>query len=963
MDFYDNIVPQINFQNNTFFSNQSKKIPPCQYEFYNEHVNKVLLPFDKFDPINISMLIDEKLLELKKDILKEITFYKSNNFVFNYNRSFFYNILKQIENLLLLNPITIEDEIKKNELIDLLKEQIELFDKKIESLNNLLTSITNPIIVLPFFQQLRIFLEEIDRIINYIYGILNFYPQQQINLILRKLNQDITNILGNIDRLQQPPAGDNLSIEKQDQIKEYFSIVQLLNELFTDNNPDTVKILEQNVKPKFNSLYSFYKISNKIYRAKDLQIITTNLDEPSKQLEKNELLKIAINNKKQLFGFYKPEQYKRVFLPYYIKFENIIEIIKLRITNQMTIEELDIFIYNYNTFFYEIKFGDNTNTFSYLKNNIISTKNYFKIPINYIYDATNPTFFTIYKPPSYYNKIQRPNGPPPLMNPNQIKYLYIPITQPINKIYDTVIKKFLFESNIRPKGEFLKYYNEKEFTIKKVFINLQDKLYEFKMVKNNRLNIQIDISIPLYDLIKNEVIKEKKIGPLKLYYTDYSYLYNTQTNPQVPVPAVQNININILTFYEDIYEDNIPNTFGLIQTEYNLYILIEQFKKQMRLKQPLYIEDFMLCFYDYYNNYIIKNTLNANNGYIVNLLQHIKLDIITPITNLFGNNPNPLTQEIDYYYANEKSKEIIYKESKRGVVMIRLIVIILYVARIYNASKQNIFQNYSNINRIFIRFLRMQSNLQDLFESITNFFVVNITGGQISIELINSILDGSLFSKEKDLFIKKQNVLETSIESATDSIEYIASEMDKFIKLPTDPSLKGMDALKETYDKLSTNVMDYFNKEPDYTNTPINITDFEEKNFSLTADVLQNRVKKWITGPIYDVPDWLLIQNPQIKPNYLNVFNDKIVYPDVIQFISEYLNNKTGTDLISIKNKEQICKNISSLKNTIEKNTSDIQYILPKTFFDDESFMETFSKKMNETDKKTDETDKKIYGK
>ena len=187
--------------------------------------------------------------------------------------------------------------------------------------------------------------------------------------------------------------------------------------------------------------------------------------------------------------------------------------------------------------------------------------------------------------------------------------------------------------------------------------------------------------------------------------------------------------------------------------------------------------------------------------------------------------------------------------------------------------------------------------------------------------------------------------------------------MDKFIKLPTDPSLKGVDALKDTYDKLSTNVMDYFNKEPDYTNTPINITDFEEKNFSLTADVLQNRVKKWITGPIYDVPYWLLIQDPQIQPIYLNIFNDKIVYPDVIQFISEYLNNKTGTDLVSIKNKEQICKNISSLKNTIEKNTSEIQYILPKTFFDDETFMETFSKKMNQTDKKTDETDKKIYGK
>jgi len=281
--------------------------------------------------------------------------------------------------------------------------------------------------------------------------------------------------------------------------------------------------------------------------------------------------------------------------------------------------------------------------------------------------------------------------------------------------------------------------------------------------------------------------------------------------------------------------------------------------------------------------------------------------------------------------------------------MIRLIIIILYIARIYNTTTHNIFQNYTNIKRIFIRVLKSQSNLQDLFTSIINFFNVNIQRGQINMEFINSIIDGSLFSKEKDLFIKKQNVLETSIETATESIQNIASEMDKFLKLQTDSSLTKIDALKDTYDKISTNIMDYFHKEPDYTNIPINITDFEEKNFSLTADVLKNRAKKWITGPIYNIPD--LITNP-INPNYLNVMNDKIICPDVVQFISEYLNNKSGTDLVSIKNKEQICKNISLLKNTIEKNTSEIKYILPKTFFDDETFMTTFSKKIDEPDTK-----------
>jgi hypothetical protein len=115
MNFYDNIVPQKDFLQNTFYINQNKKLDPCQYEFYNEHVNKVILPYDKFDSTNINMLINEKILELKIVILNEITFYKSNSFTFNYNRSFFYNILKKLDNLISA-PQTIETEIQKIEL-------------------------------------------------------------------------------------------------------------------------------------------------------------------------------------------------------------------------------------------------------------------------------------------------------------------------------------------------------------------------------------------------------------------------------------------------------------------------------------------------------------------------------------------------------------------------------------------------------------------------------------------------------------------------------------------------------------------------------------------------------------------------------------------------------------------------------------------------------------------------------
>lgn len=972
MNFYNNIVPLISFPENTFYSNDTVTIP-SDYDFYNKYVKKVLLPYEN-NNTNLLMLLDQNNLYLKQQILNEIGFYKINNFTFNYNRSFFYNILKKLSDLLTNLPVSpnrnIDYEITCLQIIELLKEQIILFNEKLDSLNNILDTITGPINIQPFLTLLHEYLNGLNFIITNIIHYERLF-REITTLNLSSLRTKITTtLLGKINRINQL-GRDNLSQEKQDQIKEYFSIVQLLNELFEvpDNidNIDKIQRIEQNVKTKFNSLYSEYKLFNKIYREKDLQIITTNFNEPNKRIERNELLKIAINNKKQLFGYYKPEQYKRVFLPYYISFENIIDILKLKISNEITQDELDIFIYNYNTFFYEIIFGDDANGFIYIKyNRFSSNKNYFKIPINYIYEQHRQTVFTDYNPNNEVNdRIHVPTaGIIPLATPGQIKYLYIPITQPINKIYDNAIKKFLFEIDIKPRGESLKIYNKQKFTIKTIYVNLQSKGYSFNMVSNNTNTTEIVIS--LYDLIKNEVLKERVDEPLKIYYTDYKYSYMTPTTPGTPaVPAVQDININILTFYEDIYkEDKIPNSFGSIQNDYNLYILLEQFKKQIKLQQPLqqplFIEDLMLCLFDFYNNYILKNTINPRLQYIQDIVDDLKDRIINPLKAVFPNtSPNPLELEIDYYYANEKSKEIIYKESRRGVVMIRLIVIILYIARIYFENSINYFDNYTSINNAFNIFCRITdtTNRDSLINNIIQFFDDNRVNGKINENFLNSIIDGSLFSKNKQLFTKKQNKLETSIETASESIEHITSEMDKFIKLPIDPSLKGMDVLKDAYDKVSTNVMDYFKKEPDYTNTPINITDFEEKNFSLTADVIQNRVKKWITGPIYKIEDCKWLPTP-INPNYLNIMNDNIVCPDVVQFVSEYLNNKSGTDLVSVKNKEQICKNISLLKNTIEKNTSEIQYILPKTFFDDEQFITTFSKKLDNNDTKISETKK-----
>ena len=954
------IIPVINLTVNNFYFGTDKNIEPnpCQYEFYNKYAEKVILPYEQ----NIKTLdkfLDQIMLTLKKSIFEEIIFYKFNNFNFNFNYSFFIKLCQELLQLL-QNPSR-NQQIKVLQIISVFNnKQFYTFEPKLNNLLELLKSITTPsiehdLLVLlqnQIFTNLKTNL--IDQIIIEINN--NNIPNPPLTNYDTKLDNLTTifntfipkiNIINDeIYRILRLGPVQQIDNSKQNKLIEYISTFISLNAIFDiiknsfpptitlipiDNNK--VSILETNLKQKFKKLYNYNKFLNKIYREKDLQIITNNLDKPSKQIERDELLNIAKFNKEQLFGHYEPAQYKRVFLPYYISLENIIEIIKLRINGQLSEEQLNIIIYNYNIFNYNIVIGDETNNLFYMNssinnglyNQITNTisgvfqditspitsknKNYFKIQINNNGNANaNITYSSRITPPA----VTQPITPS--------IYIYIPITQEINKIYDNEIKQYLFEYNSIPKGIYLKSYTKK-FELINISINLRDKTYNFQY--NDYVNPVITIKMPLYDLIKNEKIK------LPLKFFNYNYNYKS-------LPPIQDININILDFYEDIDEEKIQNIFGNIQSKYNSYILFEQLKTKINLKQEIYIEDYILCLFESFNE-------NIGVHYISNqYIPIIKTRIIEPLTRLFNQLNNPLLTEKNYFYMNEKSKEIIYKETNRGIVMIRLICIILYIARIYynSTDKHYYFENYMNIKTNFEAYLQNPNLINNLFSSIFNFFDTNIKRDTINAEFINSIIIGSLFSKEKDLFIKKQNILEQSIETATENIENIASEMDKFVH-KDDFSIK-------TIEELTGNAINYmFNKKKeDYKSESVNITDFEEKNFSLTTVVIENRVKQWITGPIYNIPDWM----PNIdNVNDINIVNEKIVCPDVIQFIGEYLNNKSGTDLISIKNKEQICKNISSLKNTIEKNTSQIKYILPKTFFDDEYFMTKYLKSLNES--------------
>jgi hypothetical protein len=977
-------IPEIKLteKKNSFYDRTDKKIQPnpYQYEFYNKYVEKVILPYEQ-NITTLNNFLDQIMLTLQINIFKEIIYYKFNNFDFNYYNSFF--ITRTIQ----LNKSITNNDDKKFILqtVILLNNQFQIFIEKLDNLIDLLQNITTPSIEEYLSKLLVEQIEMLENILNNLNTInitLPIITNYDNSLSILKGNNDVINTKITTIKNKLTDIRDNIGFANNEQldkldktnqniIKNYLSSFILLNSIFSKLEIN-INVVNKEIIEKFNKLNKDNNFLNKIYREKDLQIKTNNLDEVNIQSEKDNLLKTAIFNKNELFGHYEAEKYKRVFLPYCISIENIIELIKLRVNGQLSEEHLNIIIYNYNTFNYTITFGDENNKLFYMNSKIIPNNT---IRINSLYNKITSTITStisktvspITKPivniakrvnnalsdknKNYFqiliNNIGTntiPNITPPTITPQATPiYIYIPITQEINKIYDDAIKKYLFEYNSVPKGIYLKTYNKKIFKLSDIKINQTDKTYNFKYDNS------IEVQIPLYDLVKNEKIKTSK---LNLFYTDYNYT-PIQTQ-QIALP-IQDININILTYYEDIdKEKKEKNIFGTIQCQYNLYILFEQIKTKYNLKQDIYIEDYILCLFESFNE-------NIKIHYILNqYIPIIKNKIIQPLNQLFNTQPNPLLTEQYYFDINEKSNEITYKETNRGIVMIRLICIILYVARIYyeTPKKINYLQSYDNIKLNFTKYLRDPTLINNLFDSILNFFETNITLRKINAKFINSIIDGSLFSKEKDLFIKKQSILEKSIETATENIENVASELDTFVhkdSLIDDPFKK----IKEkTNDVLNDSINYMFNKKKeDYTSEPVNITDFEEKNFSLTADVIQNRVKKWITGPIYDIPDWM----PEIDDvNNINILNNKIVYPEVIQFISEYLNNKSETDLISIKNKEQICKNISSLKNTIEKNTSEIKYILPKTFFDDEYFMKEYNKKLEENQKKIQSQTNKI---
>jgi hypothetical protein len=65
--------------------------------------------------------------------------------------------------------------------------------------------------------------------------------------------------------------------------------------------------------------------------------------------------------------------------------------------------------------------------------------------------------------------------------------------------------------------------------------------------------------------------------------------------------------------------------------------------------------------------------------------------------------------------------------------------------------------------------------------------------------------------------------------------------------------------------------------------------------------------------------------------------------PDVIEFISNYISQQSIVDdLLNKKSRENVCKEIAELQNSIDGIFSDLKLLLPKNYFDSEIYMDKY---------------------
>ena len=446
----------------------------------------------------------------------------------------------------------------------------------------------------------------------------------------------------------------------------------------------------------------------------------------------------------------------------------------------------------------------------------------------------------------------------------------------MNSIYDNLIKKELSKD-----VSLLNSYNEKNYTIDN--IQIDDNKYKFDFLGNL-------IEIPLMNIYENTSIDKKIVK----YNTNFHF---------------EKIDLFITNYYE--IQNNSKNIYGLLQKSYSQYILLEKLVPYIDTTAFKTVEDIML----------IESIVDDQT--ITNLWNSYKIVNTKLIT------------EFDHFYICNKKKEVIYKESIRGIIPRRFFSLVIYISRLYNESSivdtklDNLKFVYLEIMDYFINYnqnydlLILNNNIITTFDKWFQFIHKYLSYDVIK-EEHEDIINGKIISKLNSLDVVK-NARTQIKKSKKEIMDSINDNFKTIKKLSTDAIANPQQTINNSMESMKQTISGLFKSEESNEDQIEKLGGFDIESSFLTETFIQNRVQRWVSGP----------KN-----------SDGIYYPTIIQFVDDYVNDDHDIDLISYKNKEKVCKEISELKNTIEENTKNIKYLLPKTFFDSDPFMEKYKEEL-----------------
>lgn len=446
----------------------------------------------------------------------------------------------------------------------------------------------------------------------------------------------------------------------------------------------------------------------------------------------------------------------------------------------------------------------------------------------------------------------------------------------MNSIYDNLIKKELSKD-----VSLLNSYNEKNYTIDN--IQIDNNKYKFEFLGNL-------IEIPLMNIYENTPIDKEIIK----YNTNFHF---------------EKIDLFITNYYE--IQNDSKNIYGLLQKSYSQYILLEKLVPYIDTTAFKTVEDIML----------IESIVDDQT--------------ITNLWNSYKIVNTKLIIEFDHFYICNKKKEVIYKESIRGIIPRRFFSLVIYISRLYNESSivdtklDNLKFVYLEIMDHFINYnqnydlLILNNNIIITFDKWFQFIHKYLSYDVIK-EEHEDIINGKIISKLNSLDVVK-NARTQIKKSKKEIMDSINDNLKTIKKLSTDAIANPQQTINNSMESIKQTLSGLFKSEESNEDQIEKLGGFDIESSFLTETFIQNRVQRWVSGP---------------------KISDGIYYPTIIQFVDDYVNDDHDIDLISYKNKEKICKEISELKNIIEENTKNIKYLLPKTFFDSEPFMEKYKEEL-----------------